>query len=218
MAAFYFLILFMEKNSSAAVSYQSMEKKLGFNSALPVTKDWSAAADFLKIISDYCIESKPKTIVECSSGTSSLVLSRCCQLNQYGHVYSLENGEQFVEQTQQQLDDFILSDYCDVIHAPLRNIQLEDEEFQWYELNNFSTAKIDLLVIDGPPGYIQKHSRYPALPLLYDRLADQCVIFLDDAARDDEQEVVRQWLKMYPEFKAEYIENERGCFILKRDE
>jgi len=206
----------MKNNPSSESSYQNLEKALGFEKALPVTKDWSAAADFLTIISDYCRQNKPKTIVECSSGTSSLVLSRCCQLNQHGHVYSLENGQQFVDQTQQQLGDFSLSGFCEVVHAPLQNIQIGDENFQWYELYNFPVSKIDLLVIDGPPGFIQEHSRYPALPLLYDQLADECAVFLDDAARDDEQEIVVRWLTAYPEFRAEYIENERGCFILKR--
>lgn len=206
----------MKNNLSQVISYHELEKTLGLEKNLPVTEDWSAAADFLKTISNLCIENKPGTIVECSSGTSSLVLSRCCQLNQCGHVYSLENGQQFVEQTRQRLDDFSLSAYCDVVHAPLQNIQLEDEGFQWYELANFPVTEIDVLVIDGPPGFIQKHSRYPALPLLYDRLADRCVVFLDDAARDDEQEIVSRWLALYPEFQSEYIDNQRGCFILKR--
>lgn len=206
----------MKKYSLQVSSYQSIENSLGLEQVLPITKDWSAAADFLKTISDYCIQNKPKTIVECSSGTSSLVLSRCCQLNQRGHVYSLENGQQFADQTRQQLDDFSLSDFCDVLHAPLKDVRLEDEGFQWYELNNFPAIEIDVLVIDGPPGFIQKHSRYPALPLLYGQLADQCAVFLDDAARADEQEIVSRWSSMYPEFEVEYIDNERGCFILNR--
>ena len=206
----------MNKTTSSILSYQSLEKSLGFEKPLPVTKDWSAAADFLEIISDYCLENKPDNIVECSSGSSSLVLARCCQLNQKGYVYSLENGQQFVDQMLQQLEDFSLSGFCDVIYAPLQNSQIEDELFQWYERGNLSVKEIDLLVIDGPPGFIQKHSRYPALPLLYSQLANNCVIFLDDAARDDEQEIVKRWLKLYPEFQSEYIDNERGCFILKR--
>ncbi len=198
------------------LSYQSLEKSLGFDKALPVTEHWSAAPDFLKIISDYCLEKKPEIIVECSSGSSSLVLAQCCQLNQVGHVYSLENGEDFVTQIIQQLDDFLLSEYCDVIHAPLQNVQLNSENFQWYALDNLPAEEIDMLVIDGPPGFLQKHSRYPALPMLNEILGEHSAIFLDDAAREDEQELVRRWLKAYPEFQAEYIENERGCFILKR--
>ena len=198
------------------LSYQSLEKSLGFDKALPVTEHWSAAPDFLKIISDYCLENKPEIIVECSSGSSSLVLAQCCQLNQVGHVYSLENGEEFVTQIIQQLDDFMLLEYCDVIHAPLQDVQLSSENFQWYVLDNLPAVEIDLLVINGPPGFLQKHSRYPALPILNERLGEHCAVFLDDAAREDEQELVRRWLKAYPEFQAEYIENERGCFILKR--
>ncbi len=198
------------------LSYQLLEKNLGFDKALPVTEHWSAAPDFLKIISDYCLEKKPQIIVECSSGTSSLVLAQCCQLNQIGCVYSLENGEEFVTEIIQQLDDFMLSEYCDVIHAPLQDVQLNSENFQWYALDNFPAVEIDMLVIDGPPGFLQKHSRYPALPMLNDILGEHSAVFLDDAAREDEQELVRRWLKTYPEFRAEYIENERGCFILKR--
>ena len=205
----------MNKNSPAA-SYQSLEKLLGLESSLPVTEDWSAAADFLTLISDFCSNNKPETIVECSSGTSSLVLSRCCQLNQSGHVYSLENGRQFVDQTQQQLNSFSLTGYGDVLHAPLKDVEIAGDVFQWYDLSGFSVTEIDVLSIDGPPGFIQKFSRYPALPLLYPLLAEQCVIFLDDAARDDEQIIVERWLKEYPEFQVEYIENERGCFILRR--
>lgn len=198
------------------MAYHTLENSLGFEKKLPVTKDWSAAPDFLKLISDYCLANKPKTIVECSSGTSSIVLSRCCQLNQSGHVYSLENGEQFVKNTQQQLADFSLSEYCDVIYAPLQDQLVNGENFQWYGLNNLPDIKIDLLVIDGPPGYIQKHSRFPALPLVHHLLADKSVVFLDDAAREDEQEIVRRWLKLYPEFQAEYIENERGCSVMRK--
>ena len=198
------------------LSYQSLEKKLGLHKALPVTEHWSAAPGFLKTISDYCLDKKPQVIVECSSGSSSLVLSQCCKLNRAGHVYSLENGEEFVTQTSQQLDDFFLSEYCDVIYAQLQNIQLNNEDFQWYALMNLPDIKIDMLVIDGPPGFLQKHSRYPALPMLHERLAKHCAVFLDDAARDDEQELVKRWSKENPDFQLEYIENERGCFILKR--
>jgi len=197
-------------------SYLSLEKKLGFDKALPVTEHWSAAPDFLALISDYSLQNKPQVIVECSSGTSSLVLSQCCKLNQSGHVYSLENGDEFAMKTVRQLEDFMLADCCDVIHAPLRETALVDEHFQWYALDDLPDITIDLLVIDGPPGFLQKHSRYPALPMLAERLAEHCAVFLDDAARDDEQALVRRWLAAYPDFQAEYIENERGCFILKR--
>ena len=198
------------------MQYKDVENFLGLKTALPITEDWSAAPDFLYLISEYCLKEKPEKIVECSSGTSSLVLARCCELNGGGKVYSLENGKQYVESTQNQLAAFSLSTYCDVIYSPLESIVVNQHSFQWYSLNKFKQNNIDMLVIDGPPGFIQKNSRYPALPLLEKFMAKECIVFLDDAARDDEKNIVQQWLKIYPEFEFEYINNERGCSILKR--
>ena len=198
------------------LSYQSLEESLEFKKALPVTENWSAAPDFLKIISDYCLERKPEIIVECSSGTSSLVLSQCCKLNNHGHVYSLENGEEFVEATRRYVTEYQLGDYNDVIYSPLKECNLNGEHYQWYDLKSFPEVKIDMLVVDGPPGFIQKKSRYPALPLLHDSLNQNCIVLLDDAARDDEKEIVNLWLQNYPEFQSEYVDNERGCAILMR--
>ena len=197
-------------------SYQIIEQKLDLDEPLPVDEQWSAAADFLDVLSNYCLQEKPRVIVECSSGSSSLVLARCCQLNQQGHVYSLENGEAFAVATRQQLKSFSLEGYCDVIHAPLQQVHLMDDDYQWYSLKDLPELNIDLLVIDGPPGFLQKNARYPALPLLLDRLTASAAIFLDDAARDDERGIVRQWQDQYPEFALEYIDNERGCSILRR--
>ena len=197
-------------------SYLSLEKKLGFDQPLPFTEHWSAAPDFLTLLSDYCLQEKPQVIVECSSGTSSLVLSQCCRLNRGGRVFSLENGAAYAAKTAAQLADFSLTEYCELIHAPLQDTPVAEETFQWYALRALPATKIDLLVIDGPPGFLQEQSRYPALPMLADRLAARCTVFLDDAARDDEQALVQRWLAAYPDFQAEYVDNERGCFILKR--
>ncbi|HEB82857.1 MAG TPA: class I SAM-dependent methyltransferase [Gammaproteobacteria bacterium] len=197
-------------------SYQTLENKLHLEQSLPVNENWTAAADFLHLLADYCLREKPETIVECSSGASTLVLSRCCQLNEKGRVYSLENGAEFVQQTRQQLDDFGLADYASVLHAPMKDYLLRNRKFQWYDLTHFYPRGIDLLVIDGPPGVMQKHSRYPALPLLGSHLARQCLIFLDDASRPDERDIVRCWMQEHDEFETEFVDTERGCSVLIR--
>ena len=198
------------------MSYQSLARSLGLEKPLPVTENWSAAPDFLDAISRFCLQHKPSTIVECSSGTSSIVLAQCCHQNEIGHVYSLENGDEFAGNTRKQLEDFSLAEYCMVLDAPLIDHSVNAESFRWYDMAGLPDVEIDLLVIDGPPGFIQKHSRYPALPLLYEKLAERCVIYLDDAARDDEQQLVARWLSLYPEFEHEYVVNDRGCSILRR--
>lgn len=197
-------------------SYQALEELLGFSKSLPVTENWSAAADFLKVISEYCLERKPKTIVECSSGTSSLVLSQCCQINMYGHVYSLENAEEYASQTRSHLAEHLLEEYNTVIHSPLKEYRINGECYQWYDLQQMPKLEIDMLVVDGPPGFIQDKSRYLAIPLLHNSLAKKCVVLLDDADREDEKEIIDLWLEEYPEFHLEYMKNERGCAILTR--
>lgn len=197
-------------------AYLQLQKDLGLDKVLPITPDWSAAADFLELIKNHCLKVKPKTIVECSSGATTVVLGKCCQLNKQGKVFSLENAEEYALNTRNNLKDFALDSYADVIYAPLEAVEVNNESYQWYETKNLSKQKIELLVIDGPPGFIQKYSRLPALPKLFSQLTDQAVIFLDDAARDDEKAMVDLWLDMYPDLKHEFINTERGCSILTR--
>ncbi|MDH5612476.1 MAG: class I SAM-dependent methyltransferase [Gammaproteobacteria bacterium] len=194
--------------------YSAIQKKLGLTQELPYTPDWSAAPDFIELIVEHCLQAKPGVIVECSSGLTTLVLARCCQLNQRGQVISLENGEEYAEKTRQQLQAFGLETYAQVIHSPLEKVTLDSNEYDWYDLTLLPDVSIEMLVIDGPPGFIQKNSRYPAMPLLFDQLAKQAMVFLDDAARDDEKELVAQWLKEYPDISHEYINAERGCSVL----
>jgi len=196
------------------ISYQQLQKELNLENELPVTPDWSAAADFLSLIKDYCLESQPQSIVECSSGLTTLALARCCQINGDGRVFSLENGEEYANQTRANLMRFEVDKFVNVIHAPLEKTLVQGEYYDWYGLNEVEDINIDMLVIDGPPGFIQKHSRFPAIPLLFDQLADKSMVFLDDAARDEEKELVKMWLALYPEIKHEFVETERGCSIL----
>ncbi len=181
----------------------------------PYTKDWSAAADFLELIVDHVLDKKPQNIVECSSGTSTLMLAQSCAQNKQGKVLSLENGASYAEVTRDFIQRNDLELYACVIDAPLVDSVIAEQTFQWYQLPTMP-ASIDMLVIDGPPGFIQKNSRLPALPQLMPYLSSDCVVFLDDAARADEHELVAWWLQQYPDFSHQYLDFERGCSVLTR--
>ncbi len=192
-------------------SYLFLRDRLEMRAGLPYTRDWSASPDFLKIIVEHCLDEKPTHILECSSGLSSLLLARCCQLNQHGRVDSLENGEEYAIKSRGHIARYGLSAYANIIHAPLEDIELDGEHYLWYALTAIPDDSIDMLVIDGPPGYLQKQSRYPAVPLLFAKLADTCMVFLDDAARADEQAIVQRWQVDYPTIEARTIKAQRGC-------
>ena len=194
--------------------YSAIQAKLSLSQPLPYTPDWSAAPDFIELIAEYCLQAKPGIVVECSSGLTTLVLARCCQINGVGRVISLENGEDYAEKTRQQLMELGLEDYVQVIYAPMEKINLADNEYDWYSLKALPEVSIDMLVIDGPPGFIQKNSRYPAMPLLFDKLSKRSKVFLDDAAREDEKELVALWQAEHSGVDHEYLEFERGCSVL----
>lgn len=196
--------------------YRSVRDRLQLHKSLPVTPEWSAAPDFLHRSIDHCLEHRPSSVLECSSGLTTLALARCCQINNSGHVHSLENGAEFATATRAALEEYGLEKYATVLHAPLEDVTLHGVNYRWYSRHRLPAGRFNMLVIDGPSGYLQRHSRYPALPLLYNRLADDCSVFLDDAAREDEKEIIALWLGEFPSFEHEYIDLERGCSILQR--
>lgn len=195
-------------------TYRSLCDRLGLERAIPYTPKWSAAADFLELIVDHALAHRPATIVECGSGLTTLMLARCCALNGGGCVYSLENGADFAARTRTAVAGYGLEAYSTVIDAPLVAHTVGGRDFQWYALDGLPVGDIDMLVVDGPPGFIQRHSRYPALPLLSGRLAGGGTVFMDDAARPDERELVAQWRVEFSGLRSEYIANERGCAVL----
>ena len=194
--------------------YTALLTRLDLQAGVPYTPNWSAAADFLQIIVAYSLEYKPETVFECSSGLTTLMLARCCQINDQGCVISLEDGENFANNLREYLRHYDLTSYASVIHAPLRQILLDQVEYAWYDTRTIPETGIDMLVIDGPSGFIQKNSRYPALPLLYTRLNDGCRVFLDDAARPDEQEIIALWQARFPNLEVDTVDASRGCALL----
>ncbi len=182
--------------------------------ALPWDPLWSAAPDFLELLAESVLARRPATILECSSGVTTLVAAAACRQNGKGRVWSLEDGQPFGERTRRALTAQGLADYAEVLHAPLVETLLDGRSWQWYDLAGLPEMKADLLVIDGPPGKLQPWSRYPALPQLADRLAPGASILLDDADRRDEKEIVAAWLAEYPGLKAEWIPLARGAVRL----
>ncbi len=78
--------------------------------------------------------------------------------------------------------------------APLQEMHVNGQPFQWYDPAAIADlADIDILSVDGPPGFIGPLARYPALPMLRGKLAADALILVDDAERGDEQAVMERW-------------------------
>jgi predicted O-methyltransferase YrrM len=190
--------------------------ELALTRALPSTRGWAASPDFLLELATHALHSRPKTIVECSSGVSTLVLASCMMKNGTGHVYSLENEPKYARITRQNIERHGLEAWATVIDAPLEVQELEARSWYWYAPTALAACppSIDMLVIDGPPGTTGELARYPAGPALFPRLSDACSVFVDDAIRQDEKEAVRRWLVAFPHLEARDIACEKGCVLI----
>jgi hypothetical protein len=71
--------------------------------------------------------------------------------------------------------------------APLRPYANGSE---WYDVSMIKDLKkIELLIVDGPPGSKNPEARYPALKEFKDKLSTKAVIIIDDVKRDGERKL-----------------------------
>lgn len=183
---------------------------LEIDNPLPATRKWAGSPDFLLEIAKAAKASGPANVLECSSGTSTVILAYVVKQSAQGHVYSLEHDPIFAEKTRQQLRERNLEKYATVIDAPLCEYYLNGTKYSWYDLKNLPDLVFNLLVVDGPPATKNPDARYPTIPILIDKLTPTAVMYLDDANRAGEQAMVTSWLFQYPQLKCEYLDAEKG--------
>ncbi len=163
---------------------------------LPPFGGWSITPEIGRLLVAMVLERQPRLIVECGSGVSTLLCAYALRKIGRGRVVSLDHEPRFAEQTRTLLSAHGVADWVDVAHAPLVPVEIGGAVWQWYDTASLKDVDgIDVLIVDGPPGNLQQQSRYPAVPLLLDRLAPDAIILLDDADRKDEQAIVQRWLQ-----------------------
>jgi predicted O-methyltransferase YrrM len=185
---------------------------------LPATRGWAASPDLLLTLVDMTIRDKPRLVVECGSGVSTLWLALTMQqFDIAGRIVSLEHDGTYAALTREILRDHQADSLCDVREAPLESFQLDGDTYQWYAQGAWSDlTAIDLLFVDGPPGDIGRQARYPALPLLRNALSANATVVVDDFIRTDEQQIVSRWLKDYTDFSSQILPLEKQAAIMRR--
>lgn len=155
---------------------------------------------------------KPRWVIEAGSGLSTVVIARALELiGEGGVVISLEHKLEWAEDTRAMVGEQGLQQHSRVVVAPLVPIEVGGEEFLWYDLAEVALPdEIDLLFVDGPPGKSGSLARYPAVPLLFDRLKQGGVILLDDANRAEEQSIVRRWSAEFSSLSVRFHKDLKG--------
>lgn len=125
-------------------------------------------------------------VLECGSGLSTLLLGIAAERVDY-QVYSLEHDASWHARVSEAVQRLGLA-HVKVIVAPL----VVHSGYAWYDAPGDFPAEFSLVLCDGPPAATMG-GRYGLLPELRPALAKDCVILLDDAAREGEQEVLERW-------------------------
>lgn len=187
---------------------------LEFKLPLPKFGNWAISPDFANLLINLIFKRKPAVVLETGSGLSSILIGYCIKKAGSGKLISLEHNNEYVELNTQNIIEHGLQDIVKIIYAPLKKYTINNMEYIWYDF--IPEEKIDLLLVDGPPADIQKDSRYPALPLLIDKLSDDSLIILDDTIREDEKRIISRWLNEFPGFQSEFVDLEKGAAILTK--
>ncbi len=188
---------------------------LRLRAPLPPMTGWAAHPELAALLARRVLCARPSLVVEAGSGVSTLVHAYALEKNGSGRVVSLDHEPTYAARTRDEIEALGLANHAEVVDAPLVEHRLRHGTMLWYSLERLPPGPIDLLLVDGPPVGLQSLSRYPAVPLLVDRLTDGAWVVLDDADRASERAVVERWLAEYPgRFERRHHATRKGVTIL----
>ena len=178
--------------------------------------DWAVDPLFALRAVELVSSRRPDLVVECGSGSSTVLVARCLRELGRGRILSLEHDAEFAEQTRALLREHGVAELATVVTAPLARRQLEGREYRWYEdaYQTQLTEPAGVLLVDGPPGGSAPRARYPAFPLLRRFLAEDWAILMDDGDRPDERWIAHAWADQSGA-SLQYVGGGRGGWVLR---
>ena len=199
-------------------SLLSLYSLVRLRAGAPGLGGWAASPDVMLMLANELLARRPAMVLECGSGASTVWMGLVVQELSLGtRIVALEHDEAFAEATRREVERHGLQDVAEVRSAPLRTLDSLAHETPWYDESAVRDLHdIGLVFVDGPPGPTGPQARFPVVPLLRDRLAEECALFLDDAAREDERTVADRWRELLPDFRVEEPETEKGVIVFRR--
>ncbi|MGH3392414.1 MAG: class I SAM-dependent methyltransferase [Actinomadura sp.] len=183
-------------------AYADLQEWIQPRAPMPSLHGWAISPDVLHLVVEAIWRKRPKVIVECGSGSSSIWLGYAVQRLGAGRVIALEHDERYLQISRDLVRAHGMEDVVEIRHAPLEPWPDGEREYAWYEASALEDlADIDVLLVDGPPGATGPQARYPALPLLFSRCSSDVTIVLDDGNRPEERAASDRWMVEFPELE-----------------
>lgn len=207
----------LENHQNKMQAYLSLYSMLDIKRSLPYMSGWAATPELALRVLDEIKELQPDHIVELGSGISTIIASYGLRQNGKGSITSLDHDEAYAQKTRKQIKKHGLEDIAHIHYAPLGPHIIDNTGWAWYNIDKVPLPQqIDMLLVDGPPVKTSDKARYPALPLLEERLSEHAVVILHDAHRPSEQSILDDWKNEFPGFEVEVENTEKGIAILRR--
>ena len=165
---------------------------------LPALGNWALDGQSMLHLVDLIERERPKLVVELGSGTSTIWLGYLLERTG-GRLVSIEHDERYAEVTAESVARHGLEDVVELRVAPLEDVDVDGSTYRWYSVDVFDDLEgIDVLVVDGPPKSTGRSARFPALPILIERLSKDARVVLDDSNRPEERRIFDRWLAGHP--------------------
>lgn len=185
--------------------FQAMEqlvKRYTPKASLPALAGWALNPAGLLALTDVIYNINAELVVECGSGTSTLWMAYAIRQKGKGKVIALEHHPEYARRTREVIRAHDLVEFAEVRDAQLITHNTPRGDFNWYDFDPSSLhRRVDLLLVDGPPGDTGPHARYPALQNFVKYFEPGARVVLDDMHRPDEQKTLEFWLEETPQLR-----------------
>lgn len=185
-------------------NYNQISKLFSEDTFIPFTAWAISPSTILHVLNDITVN-KRKAVIEFGAGASTFYIAKLIKLLKLETVfYTVESDPHWAKELQRQINLLELEDFVRIIYAPVVGVDKAlayKEQKTWYDIevlekNIDPSLQFDLVLVDGPAGGGTPYARYSAIPFLKKKMAEEYIIFLDDANRPEEQEILSEWQKM----------------------
>jgi predicted O-methyltransferase YrrM len=126
-------------------------------------------------------------------------------------IVSLDHSVEYGEETRAML----ASHGVRGVDLRIHELETYPGGYKWYAQSTLKgLARIDLLVIDGPPSATNPDARYPALEHLIPLLSPKATIILDDADREEERKLADAIISALPGHQLRMLSHEKGTAVI----
>ncbi len=190
-------------------SFMQLQAVAPVDRPMPLPGGWAASEDLLLWLVQRVMAKRPQLILDVGSGQSTVWMAAALRsLGGDGRIVALDHDERFGAATMDLVRSQGLERWVEVRHAPLVTQQVGGREVRWYQPDMVSDLhNIGLVSVDGPPAATGPLARWPALPLVAQRLLPGAELILDDLVRSDEREVAGLWHESFPEWEVEHLDH-----------